>query len=147
MLIGRRTVTVAWGDCDPAGIVFFPRYFEWFDASTAALFEQAGLPKPAMLARFDILGIPLVDARAKFMKPSSFGDRVVIETWIAEWRRSSFEVRHRLLRGDQLAVEASETRVWAERAPDGGLRSRAIPPEVVSLFTAGAEIPSGPENR
>src|SRR5258708_30732003 len=34
-----RIVRIQWGDCDPAGIVFNPRYFESFDASTAAPFE------------------------------------------------------------------------------------------------------------
>ena len=29
MLINRRTIRIEWGDCDPAGIVFYPRYFEW----------------------------------------------------------------------------------------------------------------------
>ena len=144
MLIGRRTVIVEWGDCDPAGIVYFPRYFQWFDGATAALFEQAGLPKAAMLARFDIVGIPLVEARSRFMKPSTFGDRVVVETWIAEWRRSSFDVRHKLFRGDDLAVEGFETRVWTVRTPGGGLEARPIPAEVVALF-AGVEIPSSQE--
>jgi len=36
-----RTVRIEWGDCDPAGIIFYPRYFEIFDASTAMLFERA----------------------------------------------------------------------------------------------------------
>lgn len=29
VLINRRTIRIEWGDCDPAGIVFYPRYFEW----------------------------------------------------------------------------------------------------------------------
>ncbi len=41
-LVNRRAVTIEWGDCDPAGIVFYPRYFAMFDASTAALFAVAG---------------------------------------------------------------------------------------------------------
>ena len=28
MLINQRTVRIEWGDCDPGGIVYFPRYFE-----------------------------------------------------------------------------------------------------------------------
>ena len=31
MLTVTRTVRIEWGDCDPAGIVYFPRYFEYFD--------------------------------------------------------------------------------------------------------------------
>ena len=42
MLVNRRRVRIEWGDCDPAGIVFYPRYFAMFDASTHALFEAAG---------------------------------------------------------------------------------------------------------
>ena len=41
MLTNTRQRTIEWGDCDPAGIVFNPRYFEWFDAATAALFARA----------------------------------------------------------------------------------------------------------
>ena len=135
MLAGRRTVVVQWGDCDPAGIVYFPRYFEWFDASTMALFEQAGLPKAVMLARYNIAGILLVEARSRFMKPSTFGDRVVIESRVTGWRRSSFDVGHKLFRGGDLAVEYFETRVWVERTPGGAIKSRAIPADVIALFS------------
>src|SRR4051794_17002536 len=105
MLTVRRAITVQWGECDPAGIVYFPRYFEWFDASTAALFEQAGLPKAVMLARYDSAGMAVVDVRSRFLKPSTFGDRVEIASSVAAFRRSSFDVEHKLFRGDDLAVE------------------------------------------
>jgi acyl-CoA thioesterase FadM len=32
------TVQVRWGDVDPAGIVFYPRFFEWYDLGCEALF-------------------------------------------------------------------------------------------------------------
>jgi len=137
VLTGRRLVTVEWGQCDPGGIVYFPRYFEWFDAGTAALFESAGIPKAAMLPRFGCAGIPVVELRTRFVKPSTFGDRVTIESSITAWRRSSFDLHHRLLRGDEVAVEAFVTRVWTVRAEDGGLKSGPIPAEIVALFSAG----------
>jgi len=138
MLTGRRTVIVEWGHCDPGAIVYFPRYFEWFDSATAAVFEDAGLPKAVMLARFGCAGIPVVALRSRFLKPTTFGDRVTIESSITAWRRSSFDLQHRLLQGDDLAVEAFVTRVWTVRAPDGGLRGAPIPVEVVALFSAEA---------
>ena len=65
--VHRRTVTIEWGDCDPAGIVFYPRYFALFDASTGALFRAAlGMTKPDWTRRFGIIGIPMVDTRGKF---------------------------------------------------------------------------------
>src|SRR4051794_30130369 len=50
MFVGRHAIEVGWGDCDPARIVFFPRYFEWFEICTTALFRAAGLPLHAMFA-------------------------------------------------------------------------------------------------
>jgi len=143
MLVNRRTVRIEWGDCDPAGIVFYPRYFAMFDASTSYLFEAAGWKKPDLLREFEIVGYPMVDTRAKFILPSSFGNDIVIETKIAAFRNASFDVEHRVLkhgRGEELAIEAFETRVWAGRHPDDPrrLKSRAIP-EVVKRRLSGAE--------
>ena len=113
MLTNRRTIRVAWGECDPADIIFYPRYFEWFNEGTTALFERAGLVKRQMLKDHGIIGMPIVDARAKFIIPSSYGDEVVLESAVAEWRRSSFEVRHRVLRG-----EAFRAALMTSRPPD-----------------------------
>ncbi len=137
MLTSHRTVTIEWGDCDPANIVFYPRYFAWFDASTAHHFAAAGLPKPELVVRYGVVGFPMVDTRARFLVPSSYGDEVVIETAITEFGRSSFQVHHRLLRGETLAVEGFEKRVLVRRRADGeGIESCPIPEEVVARFEA-----------
>jgi 4-hydroxybenzoyl-CoA thioesterase len=134
----RRALTIEWGDCDPAGIVFYPRYFAMFDASTAALFAAAlGMPKIAWTKRFGILGIPMVDTRASFSIPSAYGDEVVIESRVTAFRRSSFDIHHRLLKADgAVGVEGFETRVWTARDPADPARIRAtpIPAEVVAAF-------------
>ncbi len=136
MKVNRRTVKIEWGDCDPAGIVFYPRYFAYFDASTMALFESVGLKKAEFLKTYNIAGFPMVDTRARFLVPSRFGDEVVIETTVKEFRRSSFDIHHRLLKGDVLAVEGFETRVWVGRSPDDPekLKSVPIPAEVIDRF-------------
>jgi 4-hydroxybenzoyl-CoA thioesterase len=136
MLINRRTVRIEWGDCDPAGIVWYPRYFGMFDSATAGLFEAAGWPKAVLLQRFDSVGIPMVDTRAQFFIPSKFGEDIVIESQITEWRRSSFDVKHRVFKVEQLAIEATETRVWVGKHPDDptAIKSRPIPEEVIASF-------------
>jgi 4-hydroxybenzoyl-CoA thioesterase len=85
MLTNRQTIRIEWGDCDPAGIVYFPRYFEFFDACTRALFERAGFFKRDMLKTYGIAGIPVVDMKARFMMPSLFGDAVVVESTVSKW--------------------------------------------------------------
>lgn len=134
MFTNRKKIHIEWGDCDPAGIVYYPRYFAFFDNCTAALFEAAGLPKHEMLRHYEIVGIPMVDTRARFLTPSRFGDNVEVESAITEWRRSSFDVQHRLYRGSELAVECFETRVWTARsATDAGrIEGRSVPEEVIT---------------
>ncbi len=130
-------MTVEWGQCDPAGIVFNPRFFEMFDTTTWLLFEAALGVKPDALARnYGIVGIALVDARANFLKPAKFGDVIEIASRVTEFRRASFDVEHRLSVGGDIAVEGAETRVWAVRNktdPDK-LATAAIPPEVIAKF-------------
>jgi 4-hydroxybenzoyl-CoA thioesterase len=137
MLTNKKTIHIEWGHCDPLGIVYYPRYFEFFDACTNALFEVAGLPKPQMLKKYAIAGIPMVETRARFLLPSSFGETVVVETRISEWGSSSFSVEHKIFKGDLLAVEGFEKRVWTVHATDSSKRiqSQPIPREVIERFS------------
>jgi 4-hydroxybenzoyl-CoA thioesterase len=133
MFVNRRHVTIEWGDCDPAGIVFYPRYFAMFDAGTAALFAAAlGYGKAEMLRRFGIVGFPMVETSAQFLVPSRFGDEVVIESAVSTFGGSSFAITHRLLRGETLAVTCAEKRVWVGRHPGDPERLKGLPlPEEV----------------
>lgn len=133
----RRQLTIEWGQCDPAGIVFNSRFFEIFDTSTWNMFEAALGVKPQDLAgTFGIIGIPLVDASANFMAPIKFGDTVEMVSRVKEFRRSSFDVEHRLSVNGELAVEGAETRVWAARSKEDPekISGTTIPPDVIAKF-------------
>jgi 4-hydroxybenzoyl-CoA thioesterase len=141
VLVNCETIRIEWGDCDPGGIVYFPRYFEYFDACTRALFERAGLSKKEMMKLYAMDGIPLVDLKARFLMPSRFGDNVTVESLVAKWGNSSFVVQHRLMKGDALAVECFETRVWVAH-PDGEpekFEARPIPDAVKERFAITGE--------
>jgi 4-hydroxybenzoyl-CoA thioesterase len=136
-LIFNRQLTVEWGQCDPAGTVFNSRFFELFDTNTWLLFQSALGVKPRDLAEtFGLLGIPIVDARAEFVKPVRFGDDIEIMSRVREFRRSSFDVEHRISVGGELAVDGGETRVWTEIDNDNPqkIRAMAIPPDVIARF-------------
>lgn len=137
MLTNIRKISVEWGDCDPAGIVFYPRYFEWFNACTAALFAAAGISSHALHALYGLAGIPMVDTRAKFFLPSTFEEELTVESVLLEFRRSSFDIQHRMLKSGALAVECFETRVWTVRDPANSARllSQPVPAEVIARFT------------
>jgi 4-hydroxybenzoyl-CoA thioesterase len=129
-----RIVRIEWGDCDPAGIVFNPRFFEMFDAATAALFEAAlGMHKRLMLEQTGCAGMPLKKTSAEFFRPLRYGDDATIESTI--WfGRTSFRVRHRILHDNVLCAEGSEVRVWTTRGSEGKLRSSPVPEDVLRRF-------------
>ena len=139
VLVNKRTVRIEWGDCDPAGIVYFPRYFVIMDNCTVHLFEHAtGLTKIQMTQKHGSVGFPMVDIRAKFHVPTKYGDDVVVESKIVAFGKSRFEVEHRLMKGEQLCVEGFETRVWVGAHPDDPkrIKSQPVPEEIVKLFGA-----------
>jgi 4-hydroxybenzoyl-CoA thioesterase len=139
MLVNIRNVRIEWGDCDPAGIVYYPRYFAIFDACTSALIERAlGMTKHDYLKAYDFSGHPLVNAHSRFIIPTRFGDDVTIESTVAEFRSSSFDVRHRLRKNGALAVEGLETRVWVKGdATKGTMKAAPVPQAVIDLMSKG----------
>jgi 4-hydroxybenzoyl-CoA thioesterase len=133
MLTNTRQIRVQWGDCDPAGIVFYPRYFEWFDACSILLFEKAtGMIKKKMLETYSGAGLVLLEARAVFKIASHYGEDLEIETGVTEFRRSSFFVHHKVTKAGALALEGFETRLWTVRDPEDGdkIKSAPMPAEI-----------------
>jgi 4-hydroxybenzoyl-CoA thioesterase len=135
-LRGARRVEVSWGDCDASGIVFYPRYYAWFDACTHALLASAGLGHDVLRARYGLTGTPLVQAAARFRSPATYGDTLEATSRVARVGRSSFTVAHRLTLGERVVVDGEETRVWAEDAASSppSLRAVAIPDDVRALL-------------
>jgi len=59
---------VFFGDCDPAGIVFYPNIFSWFDRAFHMLLDPLG-GHAAVCKRLDALGMGVMDAKAQFRRP------------------------------------------------------------------------------
>ena len=136
-LIHRRTLKIEWGQCDPAGIAFYPQFLIMFDASTGELFAKTGLSASEMRRKYSIVGLPLVEQGAKFLKPCKFDDEIIIESEVDEWGRTSFTVRHRILNAGELAVDGFEKRVWAAVDPErpGKIKPRPIPAEIIAALS------------
>jgi 4-hydroxybenzoyl-CoA thioesterase len=145
MLTFTRATRIEWGDCDPAGIIFYARYYDIFDVSTTMMLEHAlGMNKIEYLKAYDFLGHPLAQTRARFLRPTRFGDEVAIETAVVTCGRSSFKIEHKLTKAGTLAVEGYETRVWVVRHPDDPrrMKSQPIPAEVVARLTQDSSASS-----
>jgi len=121
-------VEVMFGDCDPAGIVFFPNFSKWMDASSFNFFRQCGVPPWRELVKTTgIIGNPLLEIRTTFKRPATYGDVIQVHTSIDEWREKTFVQRHIVKRGDDLLCEGTETRAFCVRVPGDEFRIKAIP--------------------
>ncbi len=134
----RQEFVVDFADCDPARIVFYPRYFEWFDRATENLFRECGMAWPQLWAQYRLAGFPIVDVGAKFHGPSRFGEHIAIESRIAEWRNKLFLVQHRVHNAGRIVVEGHELRVWALRDPTDAesMKAGPVPEEIKARFEA-----------
>ena len=132
-------VQVGWGDCDPAGIVFYPRFYAWMDLTSHVLVRALGIPREAMLApNPQLLGFPVVGAQAEFLAPARMEDQIEVRTWVSRVGRSSLSLRHEVwLLGEpeRLLVRGREERVFVSIEVEGGMRSQHFNPEMRQTLT------------
>ncbi len=136
-IVGRYACRVEWGDCDPAGIIFYPTYFRWMDAAAWAFLESAGYDAKRM--RAEQLAMPLVSAQCDFLSPAMQGERCEVRSRIRRFGAKSFIVAHDIVRTDGVALaRGSETRVWGRFAagPGSPMKGEAIPESLKARFRA-----------
>ena len=129
-------VQVMFGDCDPAGIVFFPNFSKWMDAASLNFFVQCGVPPWRELVKTTgIIGTPLLEIHTKFSQPATYGETLRVHTSVEEWRAKVFIHRHIVKRDDVLLCEGTETRAFCQRVPGDPdrIQAIAIPPEIKAL--------------
>jgi 4-hydroxybenzoyl-CoA thioesterase len=121
-------VDVHFGDCDPAGIVFFPNFSRWMDQASLAYFVACGVqPWRELVKVRGILGTPLLEIHTRFFKPATYGETIEVHTTIEEWAAKTFRHRHRIVRGEELLCEGTEVRAFVIRDPANPDRIKAIP--------------------
>jgi 4-hydroxybenzoyl-CoA thioesterase len=126
-------VTIQFGDCDPAGIVFFPNFSRWMDTASLSFFMQCGVPPWRELEKTrGIVGTPLLEINTKFIQSATYGQRLTVTTHVEEWRAKVVVQMHRITRAradgtDDLICEGREVRAFVKRDEKDRDRLRAIP--------------------
>lgn len=121
-------IDIQFGDCDPAGIVFFPNFLKWMDCSSLAFFMACGVPPWRELVKTrGIVGTPLLEIHTQFKKSATYGERIQVHTTVESWAAKTFTHRHRVMRGDTLLCEGTEVRAFVQKHPDDPNRLQAIP--------------------
>ncbi|OWQ88710.1 hypothetical protein CDN99_14550 [Roseateles aquatilis] len=89
----ERETLVRFGHCDPAGIVFFPRYYELLNAFVEDWFNEGLDVSYAALLGPRRVGLPTVQLQTSFERISRLGDRLTQRLWIERVGRSSVTLR------------------------------------------------------
>jgi 4-hydroxybenzoyl-CoA thioesterase len=133
------TVQVRWSDVDAAGIVFYPRFFEWYDLGCESLFAALGLPWPEAFPKYGIVGVPIVESGSRFVSPARYGDMLTIRSTVAWVKTKTFRMEHTISVGEQLCSSGFEVRAWVGRpgTPGAPLAARPIPDEVSDKLKGG----------
>ncbi|MEY8837959.1 acyl-CoA thioesterase [Cribrihabitans sp. XS_ASV171] len=99
----------SFGDCDPAGIVYYPNICKWLDATFHDWIRGHG-GHASLCARLGAMGLGLMDVHVKFRAPIRDGDRLAVTITKVDWRERSLSVHYQVAHGDRICAEGTETR-------------------------------------
>jgi 4-hydroxybenzoyl-CoA thioesterase len=117
-------ITVRFGDCDPAGLVYYPVLFHYCHAAMEEFFAARCGTSYARLLAERRLGFPTVNVRAEFFAPFVYGDEASVEVWASNVGRTSVTFEYRLRRASDRTLCASATHVQVAMNLD---ERRAVP--------------------
>ena len=144
----RARAKVRFGDCDPAGIVFFPNWFAMANAAIEDLFaERLGIDFHALHGTRGI-GTGFVHAAGTFMRPGVMGDEVHLTPIVRRVGGASYALDLHIHRGEEelarldlvTATTRLATRTSTPVPPD--LRDALLRYQAECGTASGQEIPS-----
>lgn len=119
MKVFEKAVKIRFGHTDPAGIMFYPRYFELLNAVVEDWFEEAlGVSFGCLLGKHNV-GAPLGDIQSRFMKPCRLGERLVFRLEIFELGRTTVKLQVSTMDGEELRVRSKLVLVCARKDMSG----------------------------
>lgn len=94
MAIFEATYRVSFGDCDPAGIVYYPNLFAWLDRTFHTYLSGRGGGHMVLCRRLGAKGIGPVKANCDFPLPATENDELTVAIEEIEWHNRTFTVRY-----------------------------------------------------
>jgi 4-hydroxybenzoyl-CoA thioesterase len=118
---------VSFGDCDPAGIVFYPNFYRWIDACFHGYVRALGVSHAVVCEELGARGLGLMETGMSFRAPARDGDALAISLDGIDWSGRSYRASYTARVGETLIFEAFETRgVFVEEG--GRLRAAPVAP-------------------
>ena len=115
----QTTRMVEWGDCDPAGIIYYPRYYHFMDGAFQDFAASRGFSQRSLREDHGLIGTPLVDTGCRFLSPLTHGDEATIDIALEHVGRSSIRLSYVFSCGPRRTAEGFEVRVFAQEGENG----------------------------
>ncbi len=100
-LVFRTPISIRFAHCDPAGIVFYPRYFELINGVVEDWCAQGLGMSFHEMHMVQGIGLPTVHIETDFVKTSVMGDELIAELRVIKLGRASSTVEIRMLGQEQ----------------------------------------------
>lgn len=137
----ERRERVRFGHCDPAGIVFYPRYFEMLNALVEDWFAQGlGLPFDVLIGQRRI-GMPTAQLDTRFLRVSRHGDVLRQRIFIQRLGASSLTLRIDFCGDDGPRVEFTQVLVCTSLATH---KSQPFPDDLLAALVRALDTSQEP---
>lgn len=104
-----KEVKIRFGYCDPAGIVFTPRFFDIFNAVVEDWFcEGLGIDYHDIIRRRR-MGLGYASAESTFFRPCRMGERITVHVRLAALGRSSLTLQLHAMKDGSEALRGKFT--------------------------------------
>ncbi|MBM2812189.1 MAG: Acyl-CoA thioesterase FadM [Chloroflexi bacterium] len=134
-------VQVRWAECDPAGIVYYPQFFTYFEVGCTDFFAtRIGSDDwRAYFRRHGLMWTPRIEVTARFRASARCYERLNVHTRIADVARKIITLEFQIKRksDDQLLAEGQVKAVFTNA--DG--HAASIPPAVADWLLYGGPPP------
>ena len=127
---------IMWGDLDPLGIVFYPRYYEWIDVSGHVFFQSLNLNLGALVKERRII-FGLVETGCRYHLPARYNEWIEIVTSIDDLSDKTVVLRHDISRFSDraLMVEGFEKRICLDVSDPLMFKAIEIPKDIRNILT------------
>lgn len=95
---------VYYEDVDLAGIVYYANYLKYLERGRSEMVREAGISQLDMKAAGLVFAVRRVEA--DYLKPANYDDELVVETRLDQLKGASFDMPQRVLRGEEVLLEA-----------------------------------------
>ena len=123
------TRQIEWGDCDSAGIVFYPNYFRWMDSTYHAFTRLVGFDQNSLPRDYGLFATPLIEGSCRFFSPARCYQKLQITPLVIRLGTTSLSLTYHFAIGDVPVAEGNEIRAFVTQ--DGNAIVKAPIPEAI----------------